>query len=98
MKIGRVIGRVWATAKDDHLEARTVLLVRPLGLDGQPKGEAYLAVDSVDAGAGEKVLVLDEGNSAGQVLGLDQPPIRTVVVGVIDEVHVGADAGAGRPA
>jgi len=88
VKIGRVIGRVWATAKDEHLEARKVLLVRPLGLDGSAKGEAYLAVDSVDAGAGETVLVLDEGNSAGQVLGLDQPPIRTVVVGVVDEIHV----------
>jgi microcompartment protein CcmK/EutM len=88
VKIARVIGRVWATAKDPHLESRKVLLVRPLGLDGRARGEAYLAVDSVDAGAGETVLVLDEGNSAGQVLGLDQPPIRTVVVGVIDSVDV----------
>lgn len=88
MKIGRVIGRVWATAKDPHLESRKILLVRPVDLDGRAKGEAYLAVDSVDAGAGETVLVLDEGNSAGQVLGLDQPPIRTVVVGVVDAVDV----------
>ena len=88
MKIGRVIGRVWATAKDDHLASRKILLVRPLDLDGNAKGEAYLAVDSVDAGAGETVLVLDEGNSAGQVLGLDQPPIRTVIVGVVDDMSV----------
>ncbi|HMB71771.1 MAG TPA: EutN/CcmL family microcompartment protein [bacterium] len=92
MKIGRVIGRVWATAKDEHLESRTVLLVRPLDLNGQATGQAYLAVDSVDAGAGETVLVVDEGNSAGQVLGLDQPPIRTVIVGVVDEVDVGRSA------
>jgi len=92
VKIGRVIGRVWATAKDEHLESRTVLLVRPLDLNGQATGQAYLAVDSVDAGAGETVLVVDEGNSAGQVLGLDQPPIRTVIVGVVDEVDVGRSA------
>lgn len=92
MKIGRVIGRVWATAKDGHLHGRKILLVRPLDPDGRAKGEAYLAVDSVDAGAGETVLVLDEGNSAGQVLELDQPPIRTVVVGVIDAVNVQRNA------
>lgn len=88
MKLGRVIGRVWATAKDEHLEGRKILLVRPLDAEGRAGGEAYLAVDSVGAGAGERVLVLDEGNSAGQVLHLDQPPIRTVVVGVVDEITV----------
>jgi ethanolamine utilization protein EutN len=88
VKVGRVIGRVWATAKDEHLHARKILLVRPLDLDGRAQGEAYLAVDSVEAGAGETVLVVDEGNAAGQVLGLDQPPIRTVIVGVIDAMDV----------
>jgi len=92
MKIARVIGRVWATAKDEHLEGWKILLLRPLDLEGRARGEAYLALDSVGAGAGERVLVLDEGNSAGQVLGLDQPPIRTVVVGVIDEIDVRRDA------
>lgn len=87
MKLGRVIGRVWATAKHENLHARRILLVRPTDLEGKSKGDAYLAIDSVDAGAGEYVLVVDEGNSAGQVLGLDQPPIRTVVVGVVDEVQ-----------
>ena len=89
MKLGRVIGRVWATAKHETLEGRRILLVRPLDLAGNAKGEAYLAIDSVDAGAGERVIVVDEGNSAGQVLGLPQPPIRTVVVGVVDEVRLG---------
>jgi len=87
VKIGRVIGRVWATAKDEALASRTILLVRPLDLDGNASGEAYLAIDHVDAGAGERVLVVDEGGSAGQVLGMDDPPIRTVVVGVVDEIR-----------
>ncbi len=88
MKIARVIGRVWATAKHECLEGRKILLVRPLDPEGRgTRDGAYLAVDSVGAGAGERVLVLDEGNGAGQVLGLDAPPIRTVVVGVIDEVR-----------
>jgi ethanolamine utilization protein EutN len=87
VKLARVIGRVWATAKDEHLAGRKILIVRSLDERGEPKGETYLAIDSVGAGAGERVLVLDEGNSAGQVLGLDQPPIRTVVVGVVDEIR-----------
>ena len=89
MKLARVIGRVWATASHDTLGGRKILLVRPLDLKGNMKGEAYLAVESVDAGAGERVLVVDEGNGAGQVLGLPQPPIRTVIVGVVDEVRIG---------
>lgn len=87
MKIGRVIGRVWATAKDESLTGRKILLIRPLDLDGNARGEAYLAIDNVGAGAGERVLVLDEGGSAGQVLAQDDPPIRTVVVGVVDEIR-----------
>jgi ethanolamine utilization protein EutN len=87
VKIARVIGRVWATAKDAHLAGRKILIVRALDEHGEPKGETYLAVDSVAAGFGESVLVLDEGNSAGQVLSLDQPPIRTVVVGIVDEIR-----------
>ncbi|MBZ0267689.1 EutN/CcmL family microcompartment protein, partial [bacterium] len=69
MKIGRVIGRVWATAKDDSLEAKAILLVRPIDPEGNARGDAYLALDHVGAGAGERVLVLDEGGSAALVLG-----------------------------
>jgi len=84
MKLGRVIGSVWATAKVDDLESRKILLVRPLALDGTAEGEVYLAIDSVDAGSGDTVLVLDEGGSAGIVLEREDPPIRTVIVGVVD--------------
>lgn len=87
MKLGRVIGKVWATAKDPSLVALRILLVRPLDPEGRAAGEAYLAMDSVDAGAGEHVLVLDEGGGAGLVLGKDDPPIRTVIVGVVDRVE-----------
>ena len=87
MKLGRVIGRVWATAKDPSLAAKPILLVRPLDPAGRADGEAYLAMDAVGAGSGEHVLVLDEGGSAGIVFGMDDPPIRTVIVGVVDHVE-----------
>ena len=88
MKLGRVIGRVWATAKDASLESRKILLVRPTAPDGTAAGEAYLAVDAVGAGSGERVLVVDEGGSAGIALGAVEPPIRTVVVGIVDSVDM----------
>ena len=54
----------------------------------EPTGDYKLAVDSVGAGAGEDVLILDEGNSARQIVGLENAPIRTLVVGIIDRVDV----------
>ncbi len=88
MKLGRVIGKVWATAKEETLEGRKILLVRPTDVHGRPHGEALLALDTVDAGPGDPVLLVDEGGSAGIALGLDNPPIRTVIVGVVDEVRI----------
>ncbi len=88
MKLGRVIGRVWATAKDPSLERRKILLVRPVDPGGTAAGEAFLAVDSVGAGFGERVLVVDEGGSAALVLDAEDPPIRSVVVGVVDAIEV----------
>ncbi len=88
MKLARVIGRLWATSKHESLEGRKILLVRPLTLRGDEDGEAYLAIDSVGAGAGERVLIVDEGGSAGKVLDQVDPPIRTVVVGIVDHISI----------
>ena len=86
MFLGRVVGDVVATIKHRALANRKLLLVQPLTGDGQPTGRPAIAVDSVDAGVGDHVLVVDEGNSASQVLERPRGPIRTVVVGVVDEV------------
>jgi len=86
----RVVGEVVATVKHADLSAQKLLLVQPVDPDGNPKGQPMLAVDVVDAGVGDKVLVVDEGNSAAQVLRRPRGAIRTVVVGVIDDVESGA--------
>ena len=86
MFLARVVGDVVATVKHPALEQRKLLLVQPLTGDGAPVGRPSIAVDSVDAGVGDHVLVVDEGNSAAQVLQRPRGPIRTVVVGVVDEV------------
>jgi microcompartment protein CcmK/EutM len=89
MYIGRVSGTVVATIKNELFEGRKLLLVDKLGLGGQPTQKYDIAVDMVQAGAGDLVLVLDEGNSARQIV--DREPlgaIRAVIVGIVDEVDV----------
>jgi microcompartment protein CcmK/EutM len=86
VKIGRVAATVVATIQVPALDGRRLLLVDLLGLDGKPTGQDVIAVDAVGAGAGETVLVLDEGNGARQVLGAPQAPVRAVVVGIVDAI------------
>jgi microcompartment protein CcmK/EutM len=89
MYIGRVSGTVVATIKDELFEGHKLLLVDKLNLAGEPTPKYDIAVDMVQAGVGDLVLVLDEGNSARQIL--DREPmgaIRAVIVGIVDEVTV----------
>ena len=87
MKIARVVGNVLATVKHPALATERLLLIEDEGPDGKLDGKARLALDRVDAGEGDRVLVLDEGNGAAQVLSRARGPVRTVIVGVIDEVE-----------
>jgi ethanolamine utilization protein EutN len=91
VKLGKVVGNVVSTINTPHLESRTLLLVDLLDPDGKPAGGYHIAVDNIGAGAGETVLLLDEGNSARQVLNAPGAPIRTVVIGIVDEVSEGSD-------
>jgi microcompartment protein CcmK/EutM len=91
MYIGRVSGTVVATIKNELFEGRKLLVVDKLGLEGRPTSEYDIAVDMVQAGVGDRVLVLDEGNSARQVV--DREPdgaIRAVIVGIVDYVDIPA--------
>jgi microcompartment protein CcmK/EutM len=87
MKIGRVAATVVATVKHPVLDHRRLLFVDILDLEGRPTGRDLIAVDAVGAGAGETVLVLDEGNGARQVLQAPQAPVRAVIVGIVDDVE-----------
>ena len=86
MKLGRVVGNVTSTINTRDFENRTLLLVDLVSPDGAPSGGYQIAVDNIGAGAGETVLLLDEGNGARQVLQAPGAPIRTVVFGSVDEV------------
>ena len=86
MLVGRVIGDVVATQKDRSHAGRKILVVQPLNLDGSDRGEAVLALDAVDAGIGERVLLSAEGFSAMTAVGRPNSPIDTAVIGIIDEI------------
>ncbi len=86
MYIGKVIGTVVATIKISHLESRKLLLVNQLNLAGEETDDYDIAVDVVQAGPGDTVMVIDEGNGARQILGIDPGAIRAVIVGVVDEI------------
>jgi microcompartment protein CcmK/EutM len=93
MMIGRVAGTVVSTIHLPIVAGRRLLLVDLLDLEGQATGSYVIAVDTVDAGAGERVLVLDEGNGARQVLGEPEAPIRAVIVGVVDDIATAVGGG-----
>lgn len=88
MYVGRVAGTVVATIKHEAFAGRKLLLVERLDLAGQPTADYDICVDTAQAGVGDRVLVLDEGNGARQVLGMKTAPIRAVIVGIVDEVDL----------
>ncbi len=88
MLIARVIGELVATQKHPSHEGRKVLLVQPLNLDGSDRGDAVVALDAVDAGVGDKVLLVTEGFSAMTAVGRPQSPIDMAVIGFIDEIDL----------
>lgn len=86
MKIGRVVGTVVSTISAPVFDGHRLLLCDLLDVSGAPDGGYLICVDTVGSGAGETVLILDEGNSARQVLGLSEGPVRAVVVGIVDQL------------
>ncbi len=88
MILGRISGAIHSTINHDFYDNKRLLIVDLLNIDGKPTGKYLIAVDSVDAGVGETVLVIDEGNSARQILDDALAPIRSIIVGIVDEVHL----------
>jgi microcompartment protein CcmK/EutM len=91
MILGRVTGNVVSTIHHPIVDGHKLLLAERLDQDGKPTGAYLIALDAVGAGQGETVLILDEGNGARQVLDDDSAPVRSIVVGIVDEVDLGSD-------
>jgi ethanolamine utilization protein EutN len=88
--IARVVGNVVASQKNAKLEGAKLMLVQPLDLAGAPRGGTVLAIDSVDAGVGDRVLLVQDGKAAQQALGRGTAAVDAAIVGVVDTVDLGA--------
>jgi ethanolamine utilization protein EutN len=88
MRCCRVVGPLWAAAKHPAFAGRALFVVQPVDEHGKDTGTSFVAVDRVQAGAGDKVIVLTEGTGVRQILQAgDIVPIRSVIVGIVDQVE-----------
>ena len=94
MLIARVIGELVSSQKHPSHDGRKALIVQPLQLDGSDRGDAVVALDAVDAGVGDRVLLVTEGYSAMTAVGRPESPIDMAVIGVIDRLDFALDGGA----
>jgi ethanolamine utilization protein EutN len=92
MKLARVVGTVVCTIHHPSYDGRRLLLCELLDERGEPTGAQEIAVDHVQAGVGDQVLVMSEGNGIRQLLGADAGPIRDLIVGVVDDVSAEVEA------
>ena len=86
MIYARVIGNVVSTVKHPTYLGHKIMIVQPLDEHGRDDGDSFLAVDDVQAGPGDRVLILSEGNGIRQLLGIKELPIRRLIVGIVDAV------------
>ena len=92
MTLARVVASVVSTEKHPHYKGRKILAVQPLDGELRPKGKSLLAVDGVQAGVGDLVLVVDEGGSARLAVGDEKAvTIRTAICGIVDRVDIEVD-------
>jgi len=92
MLLGNVIGTVVATRKDERLFSQKLLVVRPMSPQGKPEGASIVAVDTVDAGVGETVLVVS-GSSARMAAGMKDCPVDAAIVGIVDAIELHGETG-----
>ncbi|MGL5085384.1 MAG: EutN/CcmL family microcompartment protein [Clostridium sp.] len=87
MIIGKVVGRLWSTRKDERLNGQKFLVVRPMRHDKKESESYFVAADSVGAGKGDLVLVT-RGGSARSAVGDKQIPVDATIVGIVDSIEV----------
>ena len=88
MRCCRVVGPMWAAVKHPAYAGRPLFVVQPIDERGQDAGTSFVAIDHVQAGVGDKVIVLTEGNGARQILQMGAiVPIRSIIVGIVDHVE-----------
>ena len=87
MILGKVIGNVVSTIKLPVYQGYKILIVQPVNNKEEPQGESVLALDTVQAGVGDTVLIIDEGNSSRLIMNNPTAPVRTMIVGIVDAIE-----------
>lgn len=88
MKVGKVIGNIWATRKEEKLSGFKLLLIQPLNvLDNSAAGVPLVAADIIGAGVGERVIFVG-GSSARNASGDNSTPVDATVVGIVDDMEI----------
>lgn len=91
MTLCKVTGTLVATQKNEHLRDKRMLIVQPVDLTGKLFGRDFIALDSVDAGVGDTVLIIQEGQGAAQIMNNKKVPVHSIVVAVVDGFDVSDD-------
>lgn len=92
MILAKIVGTVVATRKDERLVSHKLLIVRGVSPQGKPEGGYLIAVDTVDAGFGETVLVVS-GSSARMASGMKDCPVDAAIVGIVDNIEIHDEPG-----
>ncbi len=88
MILAKVIGNVVSTIIAPGYESKKILVVQPIDPSGKPKGSSFLAIDAVQAGVGDTVLILEEGGSARAIINEpDSMTVKAVIAGIVDEIN-----------
>ena len=87
MILAKIIGNVVSTIKLPVYQGYKILIVQPVNDKEEPQGKSILALDSVQAGVGDTVLVIDEGNSSRLIMNNSTAPVRTMIVGIVDAIE-----------
>jgi ethanolamine utilization protein EutN len=91
MFLADVVGNVVSPIQCEFLNGRALLLVKPVTPHETSAGNARIAIDTVGAGEGDRVLVIDEGNSGRQILAAGDVPVKTLIVGVVDHIELNGE-------
>lgn len=86
MILGKVCGSINSTINHEFYENKRLLIVDKLNPDGSETGKYIIALDSIGAGFGETVIIIDEGGSARLIVEDETAPLRSIIVGVVDQV------------
>ncbi|MBN2571947.1 MAG: EutN/CcmL family microcompartment protein [Ignavibacteriales bacterium] len=90
MFIGKIKGNIVSTHKNEYLKGHKLLSVQPIDLKGNFIGKKdFIAIDLIDAGVGDTVLIVQEGDAVQQVLGHSKAPVNTMIIAIIDDIDIG---------